>query len=264
MAGRIRALVMHTIGHLGGLEHDEDPASFMARFEVVGDLDKSDDLNDEARRRLQRGLREVADRRLEEQAGMRSAWRPWFYAKATWINRRQLLDAIWQAKPWQFPFRLSRVTTAAVSAALILTTTAEAWEVGIRQPAILLLLLAAATIGATTLYVLRKQRLMVRREHARLSELSVVTNVSTLSVVLAGMTAMFVFLWLATGAIAALFYRPAIVAHWVPRAGGLPLTALYGKLASFVASLGLVIGALGASFEQQHYFRHITFVDEEI
>jgi hypothetical protein len=30
-----------------------------------------------------------------------------------------------------------------------------------------------------------------------------------------------------------------------------------------MAALGLIIGALGASFEQQHYFRHITYVDEE-
>ena len=34
-------------------------------------------------------------------------------------------------------------------------------------------------------------------------------------------------------------------------------------LAAFVASLGLVIGALGASFEEEHYIRHIAFVDEE-
>jgi len=32
----------------------------------------------------------------------------------------------------------------------------------------------------------------------------------------------------------------------------------------FVASVGMVTGALGASFEDQHCFRHMTFVDEEI
>jgi len=264
MAGRIESLALHAIGHLGGLEHDDDPGSFMAGFETIGDLDMPLRLGQEAQRRLQRGFADVADRRLEEQADMRRAWRPWFYLRAAWINRRQLVKAIWQAKPWQFPFRLSRLTTAAVSAALILTTTAEVWEVGLRQPASLLALLAVTTIGVTTSYVLRKQRLLVRREHARLSELSVMTNVSTLCVVLAGMTATFLFLWLATGAVALLFYRPVIVTNWVPPASGVPLAMVYSKLASFVASLGLAIGALGASFEQQHYFRHITFVDEEI
>ena len=36
------------------------------------------------------------------------------------------------------------------------------------------------------------------------------------------------------------------------------------QMAIFAASLGILIGALGASFESNHYFRHIIFVDEEI
>ena len=35
------------------------------------------------------------------------------------------------------------------------------------------------------------------------------------------------------------------------------------SLAGFIASLGIIIGALGASFEAQVYFRHVAFVDEE-
>jgi hypothetical protein len=35
-------------------------------------------------------------------------------------------------------------------------------------------------------------------------------------------------------------------------------------LAAVVATLGLLIGAFGASFEQQHFFRHVAHVDEEI
>jgi hypothetical protein len=32
----------------------------------------------------------------------------------------------------------------------------------------------------------------------------------------------------------------------------------------FVSCLGPSFGALGASFQQQHYFRHMAFVDEEL
>ena len=35
-------------------------------------------------------------------------------------------------------------------------------------------------------------------------------------------------------------------------------------MSAFVASVAILIGALGASFEEQHYFRHVIFVDEEI
>jgi hypothetical protein len=34
-------------------------------------------------------------------------------------------------------------------------------------------------------------------------------------------------------------------------------------MAGFIASLGIAIGALGASFEEHQYFRHIAFIDEE-
>lgn len=37
----------------------------------------------------------------------------------------------------------------------------------------------------------------------------------------------------------------------------------YLSHAGLVAALGIVIGALGASFERQYYFQHITYVDEE-
>ena len=33
--------------------------------------------------------------------------------------------------------------------------------------------------------------------------------------------------------------------------------------AGFVAALGILVGALGASFEDQTYFRHVAYVDEE-
>ena len=38
----------------------------------------------------------------------------------------------------------------------------------------------------------------------------------------------------------------------------------YLLLTTTVGSLGIVIGALEASFEQQHHFRHVVFVDEEV
>ena len=35
-------------------------------------------------------------------------------------------------------------------------------------------------------------------------------------------------------------------------------------LSAVVAAFGLAIGALGAAFEDQSYFRHVIFVDEEL
>ncbi|MCB0060021.1 MAG: hypothetical protein KDE45_23445, partial [Caldilineaceae bacterium] len=43
-----------------------------------------------------------------------------------------------------------------------------------------------------------------------------------------------------------------------------PLLDEYLLLSALVAALAICTGALGASIENSHYFRHITFVDEEI
>jgi hypothetical protein len=60
-----------------------------------------------------------------------------------------------------------------------------------------------------------------------------------------------------------LFFQPALVAGWAASLHGAVSTRHYLILSAFVASFGLLIGALGASFEQYHYFRHVTYIDEE-
>jgi hypothetical protein len=50
---------------------------------------------------------------------------------------------------------------------------------------------------------------------------------------------------------------------WAASLNGEIQAVHYVVLAAFVASLGLLIGALGASFEQHYYFRHVTYIDEE-
>ncbi len=38
----------------------------------------------------------------------------------------------------------------------------------------------------------------------------------------------------------------------------------YLKMATFCASVGLLIGALGASFQEQTHFQHVNFVDDAL
>jgi hypothetical protein len=97
-----------------------------------------------------------------------------------------------------------------------------------------------------------------------LSELSVVTNVSTFAVVLTGMATSFALLTVVTFFIGQLFFSPELVTEWVASTRVSGPHGAYGKLALFVASVAMLIGALGATFESNDYFRHVTCVDEEI
>ncbi len=264
MTQRIRTLAMHGLGHLAGLDHHSSPDNYLFEFKTAPDLDRANHLTPEQMEALHEEFRRTGDSRLEEHDSPRPRRTAWFYLRAGWLNRAEIFDAIMEAKPWQFPFRLSRLTTAATSAMLILLVTAEAWDLGMNQSGWSVSLLSVGSLILTTGYILVRQQLLLRREHPRLSEQTVVTNVSTVAIVGLGMLTTYVSLVALTLFMGLAFFSASIVKSWAVTVERTVGFGHYFLFSGFVASLGISIGALGASFERQHYFRHITFVDEEI
>ena len=264
IANRLCSLGMHLLGNLNGLPHSTDATDYM--FEPAGpdDLDAMTDFSETRRCQLTAELLQVADIRLEERPASARSGTLRFYLKAAWIGRGDIASAIIQAKPWEFPFRLSRLTAAALSALLILLITAEVWDLGMNQSPLFVGILSLASLLGTSLFVLKRQNLFLRRGKRQLTEQTVFTNISTALVVLFGMTTTYLLLFGLAVVIGGSIFPPRLVQEWaasLPQAVGWPD---YLVLAGFVASLGILIGALGASFEGNPYFRHITFVDEEI
>lgn len=263
MTARLHALVLHLFGHLNELGHHEDPESYMYDLAAVVDLDRMRRFSAEAVEYLDGELEEVADVRLEEERSAYRGGRAAFYLRALWHNRDDIADAVRRARPWQFPLRFSRLTAAAFSALLILLITAEAWDLGMSQRPPFVTGLSLVTLVGASVYLLRRQGLLVRREVARLTELTVVSNVSTVISVALGLLTTYAMLFGTTLLLGRTLYRPRLVAVWAESLGGGVTWVHYLVLAAFVASLGLLIGALGASFEGQSYFRHVAWVDEE-
>ncbi|MDH3604565.1 MAG: hypothetical protein OEU26_33575, partial [Candidatus Tectomicrobia bacterium] len=149
------------------------------------------------------------------------------------------------------------------STLLIFLITAEAWDLGMSQTAGLVSALSLAALIITSFYILRRQRLLMRRETSALSEQTVITNLSVTAVVVLGMLTTYGLLFLAALGLSTLLFHQKLVIAWAASLEGHISSVHYVILAAFVSSLGLLIGALGASFEQQHYFRHVTYIDEE-
>lgn len=262
LAGRISALALHLFGHLNDLPHAESRECNMHPPADASDLDSYERYSDESKELLQAALERVADVRLEEErSAPRNPLR--FYPRATWHNRREIVRAIGETRFWRFPYQFSRLTTAAASTLLILLITAEAWDLGMRQsPAVVSVFSSAALIGAS-LYVLKRQRIFGENWRRGLSEHRVISRVSLTLAMLLGMLTTYAMLFGATLAVAQVFYPADLVHAWAPTLDGSVGWSHYFRLAGFVAALGIVIGALGASFEPQAYFRHVAFVDEE-
>lgn len=265
IAHRLSRLMLHALGHLSGLRRDSDPNNLLSHPQSAEGLDAMEDLTDSQLQKQTAALSEIADQRLEEQPGKPSASVS-FIARSAIINAREIGQAIVAARPWQFPRRLSGLTLASVSTLVVLLLTAEAWDLALSQNGFSMTVLILISWIGTTGYVVIRQQLFVPKR-SRPSEQMVVTNLSAVGIVFAGMLLTWLVLAAAALAINSLLFGPSLIASW---ANSLEQSAAQIDLAErlqmavFGASLGLMIGALGASFESQHYFRHIIFVDEEI
>lgn len=264
VARRLVQVALHVFGHLAGAEHVESRRCVMRLPRQIDDLDEDLDYCPEVNEQLDDDLMAVADERLEETSPRSRRRSLGFSLRAVGLNAGPILKALRHMKPWLFPVRLSKLTTAAVSTLLVLATTAEAWEVAAANEPGVLAVVSLVVLLATSAYLTRRQRLVLGQLGQR-TEQGVVTEVTVRVAVFAGMTTTFVALFVLTLILGSLLYPPAMVQGWVSSSGaGLPAEGVYLRVATLVATLGLVIGALGASFEHPSYLRHVAYVDEEV
>jgi hypothetical protein len=264
MSRRIKALVLHGLGHLGGLGHSPGKEDPMRDFKQIGDLDTVGGFDQVQQEQLRTSLAEVADQRLEEEESFERSRALSFYLYALWLNRRELFGAVREARPWEFPLRLSRLSAGALASILILLLTAETWHLGIHQPFSTLIPLMFATVLFTTLYVAHRQRLLLGWHNRIRSEQSAVTSAAALLIVLCGMLVSFCGLFAVVLLVVTTVFQPEVVQSWVETPSKEIAFSQYVALAAFVSCIAILIGALGATFEEHFYFRHITLVDEEV
>ena len=258
---RVGALALHLFGDLNGLDHTEDVSDYMFRPNAIEDFDQMHTYSSSSFQELEQHLAEVADPRLEEATRFRSDAA--FYLNAVWQHRGAIAEAVGRSQPWLFPYRLSKLTTAAVSTMTILLITAEAWDLGMTQQPATVIVLSILTLVMTSAFVASRQRVLVRRQRRGLTEQRATATVVIMLSILLGMATTYVLLFAVTLLLSKTLFSMPVVVEWAAALQGTISFHHYLLLAGFVATLGLVIGALGASFEQHDYFRHVALVDEE-
>ena len=266
---RLATIFLHAIAHIAGVPASRDSSDYLYHPQNVSELDAMARFSDSEHAELDEAFRVVADTRLEEYRGHdngthRHRWR--FNLRAAWKNREGIADAVRAARPWEFPIRLSRLTTAAVSTLTVLLMTAEAWDLALSQSQALLICTAVLVLTGTTLFVVSRQNLMMRRHH-ELREQLVVSRTSALLIVISGLGITWLGILVLALCAAATVFSPEVITHWAASSSLTPAdvgTPVYWQMATFCASLGLLIGSLGASFEDQWHFQHVIFVDEEL
>ncbi|MEM6689555.1 MAG: hypothetical protein AAF664_09020 [Planctomycetota bacterium] len=266
IARRVSRLLLHAIGHLTGLSPSDHPNDLMYCPTNPSAIDHMAALTADDIEKQREFLRRVADERLEEGKDVYRMNSLQFALRSIFRNRKEILQATITAAPWDFPRRLSGLTIASFSTVAILMMTAEAWDLAINQGLSRVLGLAAFAIVVTTFYVIVRQQVLIRRRQRR-SEQSVATTTTGIAVVIAGMTFTWAVLFLVGFAVAWTLFSDQLIANWAATTVQGPSQVVEMTrvvMAAFAASLGLIIGALGASFESQLYFRHVIYVDGEL
>lgn len=262
LAERIETLFRHTFGHLCGLGHSPELSNAMFDPRSVDDLTPMGPLDDTQVERMAEFLSSVEDERLEE------LWKTnqstvAFYLKSIAMNRKRIVGSVWNAKPWTFVRHLGRLTTAAASTSIVLLITAETWDLALSQSQAGMAFLLVASLFWATYSVLRRQRLLIKREHRHLTEQLVVRNVSTIGTILFAMTTTGILIFSASYLLGRMLFHRHLIEGWAASRDTGVIDGDYLLMATFVSSLSLLVGALGASFEDQYVVRHLTFVDEE-
>ncbi|MEY8841230.1 hypothetical protein AB9K41_19555 [Cribrihabitans sp. XS_ASV171] len=257
---RVHSLAMHLFGRLNGLSPDRSDG-FMRAIESPGDLDRMDGFDAADIALLTERMDDVADLRVEELQEARDSTLH-FYARSLWENRNALPGAVTRMQPWSFPLRLRRLTTAAGSALAVLVMTAESWEVAANLSFQTIFILSLVSLAGTSAYLLKAQRLLAPRR-GPLREQRVVSNAGTVIAVVIGMLVTYFAVFSVAYLMATGLFDDGLLGKWVGPSGA-ALAEVRGHMAALAASLSLVIGALGASFEPYGYFRHVMQIDAEV
>lgn len=212
---------------------------------------------------LRTELVNVADPRLEELSALDRIGQVAFTLRVLFWAWPDIVRALRMIRPWSFPFQFSKLTTAAFSTLVVLIMTAEAWDLGTSQSPIAVVGLSLLALLGTSTYLVLRQHLFMQRHTRRLFEQKVITQASMLLAVVTGMATTYGLLWGTTLILGLTLFDQALIDGWAASLGASVERHHIIGFAGFVATIGLAVGALGASFEEQGYFRHVAYVDEE-
>ena len=212
-----------------------------------------------AHRELISQLESVADARLEERPEGNDS-RLSFALRALVTARRELLQMILRGRPWSFPLRVPKLMAGAGSATTVVLLTAEAWQLGASQSWPKICGLSLMVWLGTVTFLLGREEITAHRA-VRPSEQRVVARAAIIVGVACGMLLTFALAAICSWVLGRVLYPPAMLSSWTGRTFE---PALLVKVALFVATLGLGVGALGVSLDAPSFFKYAVVVTCEL
>jgi hypothetical protein len=217
-----------------------------------------------------RGSRSAAqrlgvERRLAELAGdvdvdddLQSAI---YVARVVSGNLRLLVGMVGANHPWRLVGRLWKAMLGAVAAGTFALVQFEIWKLSASLGPVRLLIPALASIGAAAAALIAGHRLWERAPDPRVREQVTLFNLATAATVVFGMTALYLFVFLASLVAALVIVDPSLLSETLGRDSN---AWDYLRLAWFSSVLGTIGGALGATLETDQAVREAAYAQRPV
>lgn len=256
-ARRLVVVMVHSLGHILNLSHEDRQANFMYDFAAVDDLDAMSEFDGGQRREL---LGNIPGEAHDETVRGSS---PGFWWRNVRANIGVITGTLLRANPLRLMAKLPTMLTAALSVVVVLFFSAEIWDIAdaveIYQIAIFTLL--ALVVAWIVLYRTFGFRTMLDRKQL-VSESTVVTQTATALAVGLTLIAVFVVFFVLTYLAAVTIFPRELMAEWASiETASDPIDHV--KLGLFLAGMATLTGSLGGRGDSKRLVRTVLFLDEE-
>ncbi len=251
----ILALSRHVLGHLWGLDHNDQSVMRPRQFWTG---EEPTDWSEEEKSEITQYLKDIADPRLEETTlAPHTAWK--FYLQVLLREGWQIAGDILFSRSWLMMAHLGRFTTATAVSITFLFLSAEAWEMGAAIQSGWLDMVLAGVLLASTFSLYFGQNLHAVGRSDRMMEQAARSRIVLLGTLLVGMVSFWINLFIISLGI--IYILPdTVLAGWAGLAGK-PLPMVH--FAKLMATFGIVASALGGNLEEEHDLKAVLIYSEE-
>jgi len=254
------ALILHQIGHVLGAGHDEGGDAAMAPFTF--DAERNGVPRFDAT--LSRQFRREAGRIPEEETDARGPLgRLWFYLVSVARNPGEVAAAVVRSRALALPLSLPKLSTAALVPTLVVVFSAETWDVGLNITDGTATLFAVGSILLAAVYLLFSHNLLFPRGRQQvLTEHVALVNVAVFCILVLAMVGLYLLVGVIMLTIEYVVFPPNLMTNWPsledPTVGVVELV----RIAGFIATIGVLSGALGGGLEKQTILRHLVLFND--
>jgi hypothetical protein len=171
-------------------------------------------------------------------------------------NLRLLVGMVGANHPWRLVGRLWRAMLSAVAAVAFGLIQFEVWRIATSIGPLRLAIAALGSIGAASVTLIAGHHLWERAPDERVREQVALFNLATTATVVFGITALYLFVFVASLLAALLLIEPSLFSATLGRDMG---AWDYVRLAWLLSTLGTVGGALGATLETDETVREAAY-----